>query len=1027
MVAPPAAFRAGSTALVRAVARTSLLVPPCPDLDDHSPDGSSACVAWLRVVWAAQDVAEAVEHSSPVLAAQVRAVCTAGNPPHRDVRRTALSVVRYLLRAQHRATPFGLFAGVTTAEFGPQARADWGEGHVAVGRAGAEWLAAVVERLESCPSLLDRLPVVVSNTVMSRGDRLIVPFQPDIQDDRRRAVEASLALTEPVRAVLAASRTPICCGALVDKLQAEFPEAGPEKVRRLLADLIRRRVLITSLYAPSTEADALGYLLGQLDAIDVGELSPVAETVRELRAVRTGLESCVTRGGRDRVAARMRTLVPGLRRHPVALDLRLDAQIVLPEAVAREIERAAFILTRLSTRPYGTAAWNAYHQRFYERYGIGTMVPLAEAVADSGTGYPNGYPGTLVDARRPRVSARDDALVRLAQAAVLDGRDEVVLTDELIAALDVGPAEPRVPPHLEVGVRVHAAGLEELQCGRFRLEVVSVSRGAGVSTGRFLGVLAPSGREVLAAELADLPAADSDTVPAQLSFPPLLPGGAHVTRSSQVLPTVISLQEHRAPKATVLTPEDLAVGCDGRRMYLAAPERGHRVEAVGMNALNLHTHTPPLARFLTELSRAQCAQVTVFDWGAAAAMPFLPRLRYGRTVLTPARWRLEASELVGRARPRAEWDTALIDWRARRRLPRRVYLIEDDRRLFLDLDEAGHRTLLRQHLDRTHLAVLAEAPEPEAYGWCGGQAHEVVVPLKATRPPTWPPLPAPTRARALSPAQSQTPAASSVLLAALYGDPRRQDTLLSQHLPGLLEQLGNPPWWFIRFRDPDQHLRVRIALPDPGTFAQTTRIVSVWADELRSAGLLADLRYPTSYREMGRWGSGTAWEAAEEVFRADSRAVLAQLAQPQRPGQRALVAAHTLAITSAFLGSTESAMRWLTDHISPTAPAPVPRPQFAEAVRLANPSDDWAALREVWGGDAIVSGWVDRDAALAAYRLHLPGPDTQGIAVDDVLTSLLHVHFVRHVAVNFPEEEVCLYLARAAALAWTARTIGRPS
>jgi hypothetical protein len=74
-----------------------------------------------------------------------------------------------------------------------------------------------------------------------------------------------------------------------------------------------------------------------------------------------------------------------------------------------------------------------------------------------------------------------------------------------------------------------------------------------------------------------------------------------------------------------------------------------------------------------------------------------------------------------------------------------------------------------------------------------------------------------------------------------------------------------------------------------------------------------------------------------------------------------------------------------------------------------------------------VSGWADREAALAAYRPHLPGPDTQGIAVDDVLTSLLHVHFVRDVSVNFPEEEVCLYLARAAALAWTARTHGRAS
>lgn len=1024
MAAPRPAFRTGTTALVRAVARPTLPCPPLPDLNDHSPNGSATCVAWLCEMWANADLAEALDHASPVLAAKVRTLCTADEPSTRDVRRAALSVARYLLRSQHRATPFGLFAGVTVAEFGPQAGARWGVDNVAVGHAGAEWLAAVVERLESCPDLLERLPVVVNNTVTSRGDRLIVPFQSDAQDDRTLAVEASLALTEPVRTVRAATRAPVRVGALADKLQAEFPQAGPEKVYRLLVELIQRRVLITSLNAPSTETDALGYLLNQLDVIDADTLPAVAEIVRELRAIRSGLEDCTSPVGRDCVAAQMRAFVPGLRRHPVALDLRLDAQLVLPDAVAREIERAALILTRVSSRPYGTAAWGEYHQRFYERYGIGTMVPLQEVVADSGVGYPDGYPGTPPGARRPRLSARDDALVRLAQAAALDGRDEVVLTGELIDALDVGPDDPRVPLHLEVGVRIHAPSVSELQCGRFRLEVVSVSRGVGVSTGRFLSVLAPADREVLATEL-DLPTADSNTVPAQLSFPPLLAESTHVTRAPQVLPTVISLQEHRAPAEDVLIPADLTVGCDGRRMYLAAPERGRRIEAVGMHALNLRTHTPPLVRFLTELSRAQCAQVTVFDWGAAAAMPFLPRLRYGRTVLAPARWRLEAPELPGRARPRAEWDTALTEWRTRRRLSRHVYLVEDDRHLFLDLDQAGHRTLLRHHLDRVRLAVLVEAAEPEAFGWCDGRAYEVVVPLKATRQPAWPALPAPIPARALSTAQMQTPATSSVLLATLYGDARRQDTLLVRHLPDLLERLGGPPWWFIRFRDPEQHLRLRIALPAPEAFAETACTVSVWADELRGAGLLADLRYPTSYREMGRWGSGPAWEAAEDVFRADSRAILAQLFQPRRPHERTLVAAHTVSIASAFLGSTQAGMRWLIEHIPPTAPAPVPRPQFTDAVRLADPGDDWAALRGVPGGAAIVSAWADRDAALAAYRRHLPGPHTQGIALDDVLTSLLHVHFVRHIAVNFPEEEVCLYLARAASLAWTARTTGR--
>ena len=1014
-------FRAGTTALVRAVARPELPVSPCPDLDDLSPDGEAARLAWLRKVWSNEDVAEALEHASPVLASQVLALCSSSTPAARDVRRAVSSVARYVLRAEQRATPFGLFAGVASAAIGGRARAKWGSDHVVIGRASAEWLAAVVERLESCPELLERLPVIVNNTATRRGDRLIVPYQADAQSDRRRAVEASVALTEPVRVVLEAAREPICAGALADKLVADFPGAGPGKAQQLVEGLIHNEVLITSLHAPSTETDALDYLVAQLDAVEADTVTQVADTICELRAVQADLRDCRSRSGRGRATARMRALVPGLRRHPLALDLRLDAEVELFQEVAREVERAAGVLARVSALPYGRAAWKAYQRRFYERYGIGTMVPLTEVVADSGTGFPDGYPGAPSDGRRSRLSARDDTLVRLAQAAVLDGRDEVVLTDELIAAMDLGPENPRVPPHLEVGVRVHAASTEELQRGHFRLEVASVSRGIGVTTGRFLAALAPDDRERLSVELSDLPTADDRTVPAQLSFPPLLPTSAHVTRAPQVLSTVISVQEHRSISSDVLTPDDLAVACDGRRMYLAAPERGQRIEAVGMHALNLKEHTPPLVRFLTELSRAQCAQVTQFNWGAATAMPFLPRLRYGRTVLAPARWRLDTSELPGRDRPQVRWDTALEEWRTRRRMPQRVALAEEDRRLLLDLDQAAHRTLLRQHLDRARLAVLVEGPDADAYGWCAGRAHEVVVPLRATRPPAWPLLPAPVPARRFSPAQIQTPGVSSLLLATLYGDRRRQDTVLAQHIPDLLDQLGSPPWWFIRFRDPDHHLRVRIALPDPGAFAETAHAVDTWTNELRSAGLLSDVRFPTSYREMGRWGSGTAWDAAENVFRADSRALVAQLSHPLRPHPRALVAAHTIAIATAFLGSHEAAMSWLIDHIPPNAPAPVTRPQFTETVRLADPSGDWAALRDVPGGQAIVEAWAQRAAALAAYRPHLPGPETQGIRRDDVLSSLLHVHFVRHLAVDFPEEAICLYLARAAALAWISR------
>ncbi|MER6206356.1 lantibiotic dehydratase [Streptomyces sp. NPDC001642] len=136
-----------------------------------------------------------------------------------------------------------------------------------------------------------------------------------------------MALTEPVQVVLESAREPICAGALADKLVADFPGAGPDKARRLVEGLIRNEVLITSLHAPSTETDAVDYLLAQLDALEADAVTQVAETIRELRAVQADLRDCGSRSGRRGAAARMRALVPVLRRHPLALDLCLDAEV----------------------------------------------------------------------------------------------------------------------------------------------------------------------------------------------------------------------------------------------------------------------------------------------------------------------------------------------------------------------------------------------------------------------------------------------------------------------------------------------------------------------------------------------------------------------------------------------------------------------------------------------------------------------------------------------------------------------------
>jgi class I lanthipeptide synthase len=1023
-------YQHADTALVRAAQHVDLALPAWPDLTGTTLAHVEVWCAWLTEVWSVAAVTEAIEHASPVLARQVEAVCAGRRPEARQARRMVMSLVRYLLRLTGRATPFGLFAGVTTASFGRGATVRWGGGHRAIARAGAPWLADVIQRLESCPEVLDRLPVVASNVCFVRGERRVLPYQPRSRGDHLAAAEVSVRNTGAVRMAVELAASPIPCRELAGRLSAAFPTTLPSRIGGLLAGLVAHRVLISSLNAPSTSTDAFEHLLAELDAVEAGGIPDVADLVWRLREIKAGLDhhnraasKQARRSIRRAVAGQMTSAHAGSSQ-PVSVDLRLDCDLVLPQQVTREGEAAASALARLTAHRFGTPAWQSYHKRFFERYGIGALVPVVDVVdADVGLGFPAGYAGSTAPEPPGSLSARDERLLALAQTAALDGHDEIVLDERLIAELASGDPE-RVQPHGELCFEIRSPSVAALGRSEFELAVTSVSRAAGTVAGRFISVLdEPEQRRILRT-LTRLPVSDAEALPVQLSFPPLVPGTADVARSPELLPRVISLAEHRHPSDAVIGLHDLAVGCDGHRLYLASLTLGRRLEPAILHALDLRVHTPPIARFLTEVARAQTALLTAFDWGAARSQPFLPRVRYRRTVLSPARWLLDRAELPRPGTPWSEWEAAITGWRVRRRLPQFVHLVDGDRRLRLDLTQPGHLALLRAHVDSVPRASLTEAAGPEAHGWFGGRSHEISLPLMASRCARWPAVRPVSAAPVVRRDHGHLPGASRWLYAKLYGHRERQAEILAEHLPELLSAWDESPlWWFIRYRDPEWHLRLRIALRDTKEFGAAAHRVSTWACGLRRRGLLGDVQFATYQPETGRWGEGATMAAAEKVFAADSRALAGQFAEPSRPHDQVLCAANFVAIAAGFTGSAEAGTRWLIEHAKPESRSPHPGPGVAEAaVGLANPGDDWAALRAVPGGGTITGTWAARRPALADYRARLAAAD--GIDPDAVLVSLLHAHHIRAAGIDREDECTCLHLARSVALAWSARAAG---
>ena len=1020
-------FRCVSVGLLRATAHPQLPVPPWPDLSGCTPQHAVGQRVWLRDVWAVPEVADAIEQASPDLARQARAIAVAdASPGGRQVWRAAKATTRYLLRMSGRATPFGLLAGVALVSFGPRLTFLPGDSHQAVVRADEAWLATVIARLESCPALRERLPVVANNTCLRRGRRLVVPYQAQPPGAGATAVaEVSIRYTRAVQLAVSSARSPVELGEIAAKLLAEFPDAGTDVIDGLLASLIEQRVLISSLRAPATVTDTVGHLVDQLEAVDAASIGDVADLLARLRDIRTRLgrhNEAAGRASREIRAglADQMTAASVTERYPITIDLRLDGRLMLPAQVARRAEAALAVLATISAHPFGTSAWQDYHTRFFDRYGAGRLVSVLELVnADAGLGYPAGYQGGPPEPAMP-LTARDERLLVLAQNAALDACHEVTLDDRLINDLAVqdGVSKRQLPPHAELCLEVRAASQAALDRGEFDLAVISVSRAAGTLVGRFVDMLAPSDQAEITEALATLPANEPGVLRAQLSFPPLDPATAHVTRVPAMLTAVIPIGEYPRACGKAINLDDLAVGCDGERLYLASLSEGRLVEPAMLHALELRAHTPPLARFLSEVSTAQATVITGFDWGAASRLPFLPRVRYGRIVLSPAIWRLNSPDMPRRQASWACWDDAFTAWSTHRRLPGSVCLVERDRRLRLDLSQAAHRVLIRSHLDTAGTAVLTDAPAPSDDGWIGGRAHEIVVLLAASSP---------RRSRPSVAVSSLTSTASVSartgrvwLNAKLYGHPKRHPEIVGEFLPELLSEWDEPPlWWYVQYRDPRWHLRLRIALDCAGDLGTAVQRLSAWADHMRRLGLLNELLFAAYQPETGRWGAGPLMTAAEDVFAADSRALAAQFSAPARLQPQVLAAAHFVAIALGFTGSVRAAMNWLAGHANPAPAPPAARQVLTEAVRIADPCREWAVLRSEPGGQAITAAFGARQDALARYQVmsaQAPGPDP-----DAVLVSLLHAHYLRASAAGPEDERVCLRLARAAARSWLAR------
>jgi thiopeptide-type bacteriocin biosynthesis protein len=855
----------------------------------------------LRALVARPDVRDALFVASPELESGLAS--WERDPESQRARALERALVRYFARMAGRATPFGLFAGCSTGRIGKRTHllleaAERSERH---SRLDHDYLDKLLSGLLDDPELRGRVLYRPNSSLYHAAGQ--VRYVEIGSEGRQRTHH--LVAAEPsdhLERALVLAEAGITPRALAAALASN--NVSVEEAENFVADLIESQVLLPDLAVPLTGPEPLEVLPEELERhagarAAARSLARVRSDLAQLDADGLGAEP----GRYRRIAAHLE----GLPAEPEAgelfqVDLHKPAPAaLLGEAVVQELLRGVEILRRMSA-VRSDAQLQSFAERFAERFER-REVPLVDALDDDvGVGFPepdplraapllDGLPLRSSNRRAAMWGAREDLLLRHLAETIAAGRRSLKLGRDELAALEVADPPP-LPGAFAVSAVVAARSDEALDRGDFRLLLEGC---VGPSGARALGRFTHGDPELRAAVEAHLraeEALDPEAIFAEIVH---LPQGRHgnILSRRKLRPYEIEyLGRSSAPPDYRIPVTDLTVSLGGREdgVVLRSRRLGRRVRPRLTTAQNFHSFGISLYRFLCLLQADATAGNVAWQWGPLAAAPFLPRVETGRLVLSLARWRLSQPELGGlRARDDAARFRALQVLREHRGMPRLIGLADGDNVLPVDLDNVLSVESCLALLKTRDEAVFVELwPPPDelcARGPEGRYCHELVVPFVRSTPAKTVPG---GRAAPAAEVPRTLPPGSEWLYGKLYCGGAVADRALRDVVsPLAAEVVGSGAadrWFFIRYADPHEHLRLRFhGEPDALREEVQPRLEGALA-RLIEDGWAWRLSFDTYEREIERYGGPEAIEHVERIFHADSDAVVELLAMFE-PGE----------------------------------------------------------------------------------------------------------------------------------------------
>ncbi|SOD99133.1 lantibiotic dehydratase [Spirosoma fluviale] len=771
-----------------------------------------------------------------------------------------LSLYKYVIRMTTRSTPFGLFAGVSLGEWSTETTLRFEEDiHQKVARLDANIISEMLVTITDLPLIQQQLKYFVNPTCWLSGDEIRYVGYTDV--NKQRSYFLNIAQnTVLMSLLLEQARQGNSIPSLINALHDEGIESLAATT--YVQDLINCQLLVPDLEVNLTGQDMISHIKERLLTLDQSSFitDPLVQLEQLLHD--PSLENYAA------VEGLVSEFTDAFNKDLIQCDVLFPAvDLTIERAIGDQIGQCIQALIGLNdTQEADTLT--LFKQRFYARFEE-QEVPLLMALdPDLGIGYDHAHEDIspwleIVSWNEPLAmttptGGSSEKLFNLFNEALRTGEFCIRLTEAEISELSPDQPNSSLPASAyALGNLINPSG-QPITKDNFQFHLTLAG---GPSAGNLLGRFAHLSSTIaqkLEHCLTEEQQAYPDTILAEIVHLP-------ESRTGNVLHRPV-LRPYEIPVLTAssvaldhqIMLDDLFISVpQGSTVILRSKKLNRRIIP---RLTTAHNYSNGLAhyRFLCDLQHQEGVMSLRWNWGALQSMPFLPRVQFNNLTLSRARWLWSADEQDSSKLFASQWS----HWQQKYQVPRYIVLAEFDNELLIDTSLSVGLRVLEQASRRNKTLVLYEClwqkNEPivvsaDGKHWC----HELLIPMKINqfdeKSPTYR-----TSTSGINSVQRYFPPGSEWLYVKLYTGPAVAETFLHRHLPVLLQQLKNSRllinWFFIRYADPDWHLRLRFHC-QPGDSTTLFGEVSKWLNDLNlELNNPYQIRYDTYHRELERYG-----------------------------------------------------------------------------------------------------------------------------------------------------------------------------